>query len=640
MQRTDRFIGPLAESWGDAATSSGLAALLRPAGDALPIAPATHRDVWAIGPGSADQPTLRRIRHDAERELGSPWPQPTATAYARYFRDGNRTQYESAVFARDQRLSRAIVMAAATLSTTWVDEAADGLTLLCEQSTWCWPAHDDTFARHGAVVPTITSPFLDLGAGEVVSQLAWADRLLGPTLDDRVPGLRARLRHEAAARVFGPLLDRSDWHWLGVDRAIHNWNPWILGNVLVAALQLVSDDGARAHLVATAIEGMDRYVAALPADGAIDEGFGYWWNGACRAIEALDVLAYATGGALDSGAVEALRATVAFPYRMHLSGPWYLNAADGSARVSEDLPWHAAHRAAVAIGDENARRQAAAHRRPGEPVGSERFGLGRLLRALTDSAWIGELPAKPPLVRDVWLGSTQLMLARVAQGSERGLCLAVKGGHNGENHNHNDVGNVVVALNGVPVVVDAGRPTYTAATFGPDRYDIWTMQSAWHNVPEPRGTAQAPGCAFAAHSVEPTFEPTKSAVRMDLAKAYPRDDLLHWWRLASLDRDTGEVAVVDSWEFAEGAAAQSSCVRYLLAGEVRLTNDGVVIQALDDAGAIVLRWEATDLAAQLTTRDLDDPILTRVWGTRLTRLTLDLGAAVTGTITVRLKEAR
>jgi hypothetical protein len=53
-----------------------------------------------------------------------------------------------------------------------------------------------------------------------------------------------------------------------------------------------------------------------------------------------------------------------------------------------------------------------------------------------------------------------------------------------------------------------------------------------------------------------------------------------------------------------------------------------------------LRWEPADIAAQLTTRDLDDPILTRVWGTRLTRLTLDLGAVATGTITVRLEEAQ
>ena len=53
---------------------------------------------------------------------------------------------------------------------------------------------------------------------------------------------------------------------------------------------------------------------------------------------------------------------------------------------------------------------------------------------------------------------------------QRGLTLAAKGGHNGESHNHNDVGSFIVAVDGVPAVADAGRPTYTAQTFGPDRY--------------------------------------------------------------------------------------------------------------------------------------------------------------------------
>jgi hypothetical protein len=236
-----------------------------------------------------------------------------------------------------------------------------------------------------------------------------------------------------------------------------------------------------------------------------------------------------------------------------------------------------------------------------------------------------------------------MMVARAVAGSERGLCLVVKGGHNGENHNHNDVGNVVVALGGVPVVVDAGRPTYTAATFGPDRYQIWTMQSTWHCVPEPRGTAQATGSRFRATGVEADCQSQRSSVRMDLAAAYPRDDLPHWWRTATLDREAEQVVIADSWEFADNGAAASaapSVVHYLLAGDVHRTDDGVVVQAIDGAGAIVLRWEPAIVQARFVTRDLDDPLLTRVWGTRLTRLTLDLGAAATGTISVRVKEVR
>lgn len=196
-----------------------------------------------------------------------------------------------------------------------------------------------------------------------------------------------QVRHEVRTRVLEPFVRRRDWHWLGLDGDVHNWNPWIHGNVLVAALALVADPGERARVVALVVEGLDRYVAALPDDGAIDEGYAYWWNGACRALEALDVLAHATGGALEASSVPALRATVAFPHRMHLGGPWYLNVADGQARPPTDQPWHALHRAARTAGDDDAVRHAAAHRVPGGPVATEREGLGRLLRALTDPVW-------------------------------------------------------------------------------------------------------------------------------------------------------------------------------------------------------------------------------------------------------------
>src|SRR5690606_39530215 len=60
--------------------------------------------------------------------------------------------------------------------------------------SWCWPAHDDTFTVHGSVLATVDDPYLDLGAGEVVAQLAWIDHLLGAQLDARYPGIRARIQ--------------------------------------------------------------------------------------------------------------------------------------------------------------------------------------------------------------------------------------------------------------------------------------------------------------------------------------------------------------------------------------------------------------------------------------------------------------
>jgi hypothetical protein len=617
MPPTDRFAGPLAAAWPD--TGAGLLArVLVPPDAALPVPPAHERAVWERPDGA----TLRHLRAHAERDLGTAWPLPLAHQYARYFRDGDRDTYEQLVFARQQRLTRAAVLAAVTLEPGWLDEVVDGVTLLCEQSSWCWPAHDDTHAVHGAVLPTVTDPYLDLGAGEVAAQLAWVDHLLGEALEAYAPGLRARVRYEVDRRVLAPFTRRRDWHWLGLDGDVHNWSPWIHGNVLVAALRLVEDPPRRAALVDLVVEGLDRYVAALPVDGAIDEGYAYWWNGACRAHEALDLLAHATAGVLDGVPGDALRHTVAFPHRMHLGGDWYLNHADGSARPSGGQPWHALHRAAQRVGDKDALAHAAAHRQAGAPVAGEEHGLGRLLRAMTDQAWISAGPGSAPLPRDVWLPSTQVLVARPEAGSPAGLTLAIKGGHNGEHHNHNDVGSFVVALNGVPVLVDAGRPTYTARTFGPERYDIWTMQSAWHNVPHIRGTAQAPGHAYMAREV--TAAPGE--LSLDIAGAYPRSDLRHWRRTARLERHSGRIVIVDAWELDPDGTAAPTHIHLLVAGDVRVGPGHAGVTALDGAGHATLRWQPPAAPCASTTRVLDDPMLAGVWGQRLTRLAIDVTA--------------
>ncbi|WP_425955483.1 heparinase II/III domain-containing protein [Xylanimonas sp. McL0601] len=639
------FRGPLAAAFADALDSTPLRTLLLPPGAVLPVAPATDRATWDLTTGTADRVTLDDVVARARADVGTPWPIPLASTAVRRYRDGDRTAHEALVFARTRRVSRAVVAAAAAASDpagdTWLDEAVDGLLQLCEQSSWCWPAHDDTLERHGAVVPTVTDPYLDLGAGEVAAQLAWADQLLGPLLEARWPGVRSRLRHEARVRVLEPFVRRRDWHWIGLDGDPHNWNPWIHGNVLVAALRLLDspDDAAlREHVVALVIEGLDRYVANLPDDGAVDEGFHYWWNGAGRALEALELLAHATAGALDATAVPALRATVAFPHRVHLGGPWHLNLADGPARASADATWAPLHRAARRAGDADALAHAAAHRVPGTPAASEAEGLGRLLRTLTDDAWVRAAGARSPLPRDVWLPSVQVLVARERPGSDTGLTLAAKGGHNGEHHNHADVGSFVVASDGVPVLVDAGRPTYTAATFGPDRYSVWPMQSAWHNVPEVRGAAQGIGRRFAASVVravtragedgaESSAEDRASGVALDLAEVFPVPGLRTWRREAVLHRaPSARVEVRDAWELDawDGPGDEPpTVVRLLVAGEVSLHHGGAVVVPLDGATPVRLSWPA-DLPASRTVRELDDPMLSAVWGERLTRVELDV----------------
>ncbi|MGO4190042.1 heparinase II/III family protein [Arthrobacter sp. YAF17] len=658
---------PLASAWGVNATPSGLADLLAGGLSGLRIRPIG--DAAWLGVSEAASAGLAA---QARTERGQAWPQPLVSHYARYFRDGNRTAYEGLVGARQQRLSRAVVMAllagrdggigaeggggaghrSASIggadAVDWLDEVVDGVFLLCEQSSWSWAAHDDVFSRSGEVVPDKSRPYLDLGAGEVAAQLAWTDFVLGGSLDARTPGLRRRIRQETQERVIIPFLERMDWHWLGLDGDVHNWNPWIHTNLIAAALFLVDDPQLQAATVARCIEGLDRFLASLPADGAIDEGFAYWWNGAGRALEGLALLEEATAGALGAD-LPVVRQLVAFPHGMHVGGNWFLNVADGPARAASGLPWDMLRRWALRLDDSDAAGHAAAFV-SGQPEATA--GLGRVLQALLSGTEErgtetreAEEGGPAPLAPFTYLPSVQIMVAREAAGTDRGLLLAAKGGHNGEHHNHRDVGSLVVAVDGVPLLVDAGQPTYTAKTFSPDRYEIRAMQSAWHSVPAPFGLEQGTGKDFAADVLQ-TPTPDNPTLKLALGAAYGlRPE--QWIRTSSLDRKARRVAVADRWNLPEvpDRATPDVDITYIAAGTVHLGDDGsatVLPDGIPTAGngrGVRLRWEPGAAVVLVDEWLLDDPLLFEVWGARLTRLRFRLPEEhrPAGTFTLKLE---
>ena len=97
---------------------------------------------------------------------------------------------------------------------------------------------------------------------------------------------------------------------------------------------------------------------------------------------------------------------------------------------------------------------------------------------------------------------------------------ACKGGHNGESHNHNDVGQFILYGRNAPLLVDPGVGDYTRATFSDARYSIWTMQSCWHNLPTINGMDQNQG----RESKSGRFDfPDEYGGSVEIAGAYPSE---------------------------------------------------------------------------------------------------------------------
>ncbi|MFV2020707.1 heparinase [Micromonospora sp. LOL_023] len=623
--------GPLARRWAALGQATRMTALGQ-ARQALDIGGGTGRAAWP----HVDEVTAQTIVATAETDRATGWPRLLLSDYARYWRDGARTAYEQPAGELRRRTATA-ALAAALHGQPYLDEAADGLLQLCEQTSWCWAAHERFAAEAGRVVPDVDRPFVDLGAAETVAVLAWADLILGAALDERTPGLRQRIRRETRTRVIEPFLGSREWHWLGLDGHLHNWNPWVHGHLLAAALFLVDDADVRTRVVDLVVDGLDRYLGSLPADGGCDEGYAYWWNGPARLAEALDLLDRVTGGLLDPWRWAPLPQLARYPHRMALGDGWYVNVGDGPARPSAQQAWQVLHRWGRATGDRQVIEHAASHRSHDSPAVTLTAGLGRAVVGLTDAHWTAQPPTAPPLPATTWLPDLQVLVSRERAGSTRGLAMSVKGGHNAENHNHNDVGSYVVALDSSPVLVDLGQPTYTAISFTDRRYEQWVTQSQWHNLPVVGGHGQAPGAAFQASSVTAeTTDDGRDTLHLDIASAYPpAAGCRSWRRTVRLDRRRAEVVVTERWQVDDPTDLR---LHHVIAGEpVTHTAGRLAVRALA-GGVLVLAWDPSLGDGRLQRCPVDDPLLRDVWGDAVHRLVLSLPADPTGSFTLTVTE--
>ena len=128
------FQGPLAAAWRRDAGKDALLRTLAGGRERLTIHQAAIQGGWsAVGAAP-----VTALESEAEAERGTPWPQPLVSHYARYFRDGNRTAYEGLVAARQQRLTRAVVMACLSQSRAQVRKPGGepGSSVLGHGSRW------------------------------------------------------------------------------------------------------------------------------------------------------------------------------------------------------------------------------------------------------------------------------------------------------------------------------------------------------------------------------------------------------------------------------------------------------------------------------------------------------------------------
>lgn len=547
--------------------------------------PATDRVAWLLVRQRLSEPRLSKLIAAAEKAAATPVPPLPASAFLDYRRTGQRERYNQPREQRREMLAALVLAECLEGGGRFLDPVLDLVWAICEESTWATSAHQ-------IELTDLQRPVIDIHAAMTALELAETDALLGAQLD---AALGKRVRDELDRRCFSPYLRRDDFKWLHshAERRANNWTAVCTAGVLGAALLVGTDKQQLALMTARALRSLDDYLAGFDADGGSSEGPGYWDFGFGYYVVLAHLLDHHSGGQIDLLQGRRIDAIARFPLRTRLSPRHQLNFSD----CREKNDYTAALLAQLAKRLRIPALGALANERPAR---ARRANLSWGLRALF---WPvpPDSPASCVCAAHDWFAGLMWMIARQDPSDPDALVLAAKGGHNGELHNHNDVGCFIVHVRGESLIADLGRGRYTQQYFGAQRYEHLATSSLGHSVPVVNGYAQQPGDTHGAVLLGHETNSQTDELRLELKDAYPAAaGLRALRRRIALLRSVpgGLVEVEDQVCFAEAPGGFESVL--ITFGQVAQCTGQVFI--VGEQGGLRIEYAASLLRVTVDTR--------------------------------------
>ena len=475
-----------------------------------------------------------RVLREARKILKNPIPECPDELYLEFTRTGNRTHYQKPYYARTSNLQKLIVAECVENAGNFLPKIAEYLDTIAAERSWSMPAHDRSLSSFNGTKLTI-----DLGSAHRSTVVAYALALFRGKLPDATA---ARARAELDRRVFNVYLTKAakpetsgDGWFFGHN----NWNPVCHASVLMAALAVIEDRTERAKFIEGEERGIPYYLDGFAEDGYCTEGVGYWNYGFEHHLYGALAVRRATGGKVDFLKDPKNRKVMAYSNGIRLTDTLAPQFADGGGFPDRNV---------CALGCLVWPEFASKSTEEAKSAGGG--GLYRMQFLFGAKRLETEnIPEHPPLgIRD-WFPSAQVLLARPRPSGR--FAIAVKGGHNAELHNHNDVGSYMIAFDGKRLSGDPGGEVYTARTFSKRRYESNILNSYGHPVPVVNGTLQSTGAEARAEVVSTSFSDEGDILVLELKAAYAVPTLKSLRRTVALDRVHDRIAIVDRAEFTE-----------------------------------------------------------------------------------------
>lgn len=543
---------------------------------------------FAFGPRIDDRAAWQRLANaapysnvvrDAEAELQRPMPEMTESVYMLYKKTGRRTpEYSRVSGDRHRRITRLTRAECLDNKGRFIPALEAALQSICSEKTWIANFHDGDLANFKGNKISI-----DLISSGLAQELGTCLCLLGDRLDAVT---RQTVSDRLRERIFIPYRKAVEgtgtpqW-WIAADM---NWNSVCHAGVVAAALAACPDREERAFFVAAAEKYSRDYLRGFGAEGYCAEGLGYWNYGFSHYTELCEIVWQATHGGVDLYALPGARQAALYPVRIRLAEGVYPAYADCSLSSTPDRQL---------LGFLN-----------------RRYGLGlrdfvvpdlttvsgslpvSLMYSCSNSATAQTLAAALTPDEPRTYFEHGVLTARPLPGSSCRLAVSLKGGHNAEPHNHNDLGTFVVAVGRETPILDPGGEVYTARTFSKQRYDSVLLNSYGHPVPVVAGKLQCQGREARAIVETQTFTDGADTLALDLRSAYEVPELQRLTRRFVYSRaGTGSLEVTDDFAFTRPqtfGSALITCGQWerISGNELRLCSSQEAVRVVIDTGKL------------------------------------------------------
>lgn len=478
------------------------------------------------------------------RKLEAPPPDCTAATYREAALSGRRKAYQPAFFELASRM--VLLAAAAKDSPACVAGTQACLRQACGLKTWLLPPYGsdpDTVCRETRI---------DLGSSAMAHAVASALCLLGDKADPEVRRLaldtlekRIFSLYERTNAQSGRAGDRLGNFWFF---GRNNWSAVCHAGVVRAALAVIGDPERRARYVEASERAMRIFLGGFLEDGYCTEGSSYWDYGYGHYLDLTTAVIGATGGLVDFSRLPRARRAFLYGAESRLDKEHCPAFSDGGGRVG---------------------------------VKTLKKGV-RFFPDLVPSVE-GKLPPR-----------TFFPDAQVYIGREPDFAFAVKGGNNGEFHNHNDVGSWMLLVKGVDIAGEGGPELYGRDTFTENRYKSQMLNSYGHPVPVVGGELQPTGARWGAKVLSTSFGDDADRLVLDLSGAYSG---LAVDKLGSLVRTIDfrrgkqpSVAISDAAVFSRPLTFESAI---LTCGDIERLPDGKSVRLTRANAAVTARVDVS-----------------------------------------------